>query len=237
MNPEYKDAFWKAASKYRCWIAVREPNPFSYRWIGEPNHTPKPVCCKAKTADNGSHPFAGLVVDPNICKDAFRDTTAAMKSWDEAFPNGPKGPYVVSTTRAHRGKLMYSGPKTKYACGAFLHSDFDLMTVVPVDEKGSKIGSYGHVPKPQPGRDTPDYEGDAKKLDWLATQIGQTINGLLNTPVIRHGPEFLYWGLGAAASEYLIWFGPDGEYKWDKTTFYLEILDEAKGDSKSKLFH
>ena len=43
----------------------------SERFIGRAGYCPKPVIISAKTADRVGHPFAGLVVDPHVCPDAF----------------------------------------------------------------------------------------------------------------------------------------------------------------------
>ena len=224
---DMKYAFWEAAEKHSCWISLRRPNESAFQWIGQGNYIGKPASCGAKTADNGVHPFAGLVVDPRICPTAYKDQLEAIKKWNDAFPNGLPFHFWVNTFPEHKGKLMYSGDP-KYPKGAFLHADFDLMSIVPVKKDGSKIAYSGHIPEPKKGRKLPDYQGDALKLERLGKRIQSTINALVGSIVVQHGPEFLYWDIGAAPSEYLLWFGPRGECEVRQSSFYMDIKNTNK---------
>ena len=66
MRPTDKRVFLDAARQLQLWILVRRTNPASLRYIGLPGYLPKPIDCKAKTADlnQGRYRVAGLVVDP-----------------------------------------------------------------------------------------------------------------------------------------------------------------------------
>ena len=75
MRQPHKNVFFMAAQQFTCWIGLREPNELSAKWIGKPRHEPKGESCKAKTADNATHRFGGLVVDPILCPGAFRPDT------------------------------------------------------------------------------------------------------------------------------------------------------------------
>lgn len=80
MEAKHREAFFKVADDLQCWVGVREPNLFAGRWIGKPRCGPKPKSCEAKTADNRAHPFAGLVVNPVNCPQAFQADSAATNS-------------------------------------------------------------------------------------------------------------------------------------------------------------
>ena len=76
-------AFLQAAKKYSCNIGLRAPNEHQRIWVGQAGVYPKPVTCPAKTADNASHPLAGLVVSPVLQDEAFTLKTVwdALKNW------------------------------------------------------------------------------------------------------------------------------------------------------------
>jgi hypothetical protein len=64
----------------------RQTNPASWKYIGLSGYFPKPITRKAKTADTGAlpdagmprsrHDTAGLVVDPTVPKHIFRGDKA-----------------------------------------------------------------------------------------------------------------------------------------------------------------
>src|SRR5712691_4759840 len=90
MRPDHAQVFFDAARQCTCWIGLREPNPLADRWIGRPGYIPKGENCKAKTADNPTFPFAGLVVDPTTRPEAFEAETlaAAVDTWNHKFLKG-----------------------------------------------------------------------------------------------------------------------------------------------------
>ncbi len=88
------------------YILVRETNPLSLKWIGKSEtqirfgsewrviYWPKPIHCKAKTADSPDDPRGrgGLVVDPFRVPEAFRsDRPEAEKRWMD-FKSNVGGP-------------------------------------------------------------------------------------------------------------------------------------------------
>ena len=71
MPSKHVVAFQLAAARFKVWILVRRGNPESLQWIGREGYIPKPLDCKAKTADRPGTDCAGLVVDPGRRPDAF----------------------------------------------------------------------------------------------------------------------------------------------------------------------
>lgn len=79
MRDRDKTHFREAAVKFGAWILVRRINEHSMPYIGKPGYTPKPLDCKAKTADYdaGGKTLAGLVVSPTIHPGAFAEKRRA----------------------------------------------------------------------------------------------------------------------------------------------------------------
>ena len=132
MIQEHKNAFLATADQFSCWIILREPNELSDKWIGRSGYRPKRVTCSAKTADDPDHPLRGLVVNPEICPDAFtsQSYSRALRAWQDDFlTNGRYPPYY---------SCIESGPEmggVKHS-GAFIHADYDLMTISKANDEG-----------------------------------------------------------------------------------------------------
>ena len=194
MRNSHKKAFLSTAQKFSCWIGLREPNPLSDKWIGKPGGRPKSVYCKAKTADNEMHPFTGLVVDPYLCRDAFKKDTLkrAEDKWKD-FLDGTQLP--IGFTRIESGYLK---GLVKHH-GLAIYADYDIMTIKRADKNGNMTSTQGP-------------EKDIKELNTLFEKVSKEINKKLGVPMIQHGSEFQYEGLGAPEFEYILWFGPNGRF-------------------------
>lgn len=88
MCSSHKQAFRKVAQAMKVWILVRATNRSSLQYMGPawPNVVPKPLGCKAKTADAG--PKAGLVVCPELDSSAFSSEKlgGVINKWKEWAP-------------------------------------------------------------------------------------------------------------------------------------------------------
>ena len=85
MLAQHRDAFFEVATTHHCWIGLRDPNALADPWIGRQGCYPKPITCKAKTADVPGKPFSGLVVSPWILDDHFSMSRLdkARRSWEQ----------------------------------------------------------------------------------------------------------------------------------------------------------
>lgn len=187
-----KDVFFDAAERHQCWIGLREPNPLAERWIGRSGYTPKMEACKAKTADNSRHEFAGLVVDPILCKNAFKPETvkAAQETWKNKFLKGDMLPvgFTRDTKGSQKGLVKYNGQA--------IYADFDLMAVNRSNENGDFVPT------------TLQEETD------LFNAIAPLLNKGFGSQMIQHGAEFMWeGGVGARESEYVYWFGPGRRFQ------------------------
>jgi hypothetical protein len=84
-----------AAKKFQVRLVLRQTNRASWEFVGRTEYFPKPITCKAKTADTNAeggaglprarYETAGLVVDPNVHKNVFEPGKAAgaLELWDE----------------------------------------------------------------------------------------------------------------------------------------------------------
>lgn len=189
MQQRHRDVFFAVADANRCWIGVREPNDLADRWIGRPGYIPKPVTCKAKTADNPTHRLAGLVVDPTLEPGAFRAESllGAQESWRRFAPGG-RLPVLFTRvdSGADKGVLKLNGSS--------IHADYDLMALLLADPAGGRKATS------QP---------EAKVL---YDKVAPALNRGFGSPMIQHGPEMAYEGMGARASEQIWWFGPRRQF-------------------------
>lgn len=191
MHPQHKEIFFAVASQLNCWIGLREPNELSDQWVGKEGYIPKPVSCKAKTADAAGHPFAGLVVSPVICEEAFKlqSQITAIEKWKEFAPANqlPAG-YTCEKEGREKGLVKLHG------CA--IHADYDLMVVC-------RTGSDGEI-----GFTT------LEEQKMLFTKAASMLNQRLGSPMIQHGAEFMWdGGVGARESEQVYFFGTGRRFR------------------------
>lgn len=152
MRPQDERVFEKAARTFHVWLVVRQTNPASWKYIGLSGCFPKPITCKAKTADTdalseagmprGRYDTAGLVVDPTVHKHIFRGDKAikardlwkdfksehlAVKGTDHAVDGDPRSP--------HYGCVKYKGK--------YLHGDCDLYDIIVVGHERAILAVVG----------------------------------------------------------------------------------------------
>ena len=209
MRESHRQIFHQVAQELQCWIGVREPNPLADKWMGTNGCVPKMSRCKAKTADNADFQYAGLVVDPTICEEAFKATSlqAALNSWRKLliplmqFKTGRE--LVIPRPGQERSCLpvgftkIETGPQQGLVQfnDSFIHSDYDLMAVNRSNESGEFL------------------QTSRSEQAALYEKAGPMLNRGLGTPMVQHGPE-LDWdqGVGAKEFEMIFWFGPGNRF-------------------------
>jgi len=206
MRPQDERVFEKAASTFHVWLVVRQTNPASWKYIGLSGYFPKPITCKAKTADTDALPdvgmprsrydTAGLVVDPTVHKHIFRGDKAmkARDLWND-FKNehlAVKGSgYAVDgdPRSPHYGCVKYKGK--------YLHGDYDLYDIIVVGHERANVAVVGErdgVPDFRPAHLFP---------------IEDFINGRIGAEMVHHGGQFQY---SEHTNETVQIFGPNGEF-------------------------
>lgn len=170
--------FAQVAKDEKVWILVRATNIHSLRYIGKTGFLPKPVDCKAKTADQGGAK-AGLVVSPRLDGEAFSEDRLekAKKSWgDFAGEKGdsmPSGYSVEKTPGPMFGCLKYND--------CFLHGDYDLYDVI---DPNDPLGSVRLIKRV---RDK-DVSYSPKSL-----RVQRALNAKFPSRMVQHGDQ-LSWG-------------------------------------------
>lgn len=167
--------FLDAAQKFNVWILVRQTNLDSLRYVGKPGFAPKPIECKAKTADRGD--ISGLVVDPSARRDAFSPLRlpAAEKSWKEfQVVLGSRAGWAVRDRAGdpYRGCVTYKG--------CLIHADYDLKDVIDADNFPRAMALHGEL------------HGQHHKVSPEYLRVRNYINGRLGVPMIQHGASAQY---------------------------------------------
>lgn len=157
MPSKHVVAFQLAAAKFKVWILVRRGNPESLQWIGKDGYVPKPLDCKAKTADRPGTDCAGLVTDPIRRPDAFLSDKLkkARDEWTkfekqiyifdrenlqrnhEADRVGKHYTLQLDKTKKHYGCVMFKPVFRAHA--DFLHADYDLYAIVSAADPAANI--------------------------------------------------------------------------------------------------
>ena len=168
MKPEHVRVFLQAAKAHSVVILVRRTNPESIKYMGRAGYVPKPIDCKAKTAQsdvmiNGKlRKTAGLVVNPQLpgFSSAFqsaRKLNDAKKCWEDLEPNVSKLVYNArganTSTYLHRDKRFFvqmDPGHEHFGCvmisetglvsnGSYIHGDYDLYGIVPVEDPQNNV--------------------------------------------------------------------------------------------------
>jgi len=199
------------ATTLQYYVLVRRVNPESYKYMdpdmsartlrydgrGQPvriRYVPKPMSCKAKTADRSEDPYewAGLAVDPERCKGAFTKPEAKPKvaaAWAEfeKVLGAAGSAYSVDTDPASR---HYGCVKLK---DAYIHGDYDLWDVV--DPLRPEVNRY-------------EFTAEHGMLSSEASLVMKRVNELLGRDMVQHGGEAQYGGFSEQPIDV---YGPDGE--------------------------
>lgn len=248
MIASHVKVFLNAAEELSCKILVRETNRLMNRWIDKPaaGHCciPKPVECKAKTADNELSQLGGLVVDPTLVPDAFKDARAAEKTWFSFTKLTQDGTRVLPSCfdvvqhGAFRGAVIYRNSE-RYPGSAFIHSDYDLMAVVEMRNKGSDglsaVSRHYQVTGSDRRKDlSHNRNSDLKHILNLESEVEKYVNKHIGIPMIQHGSEFTYWDVGAASRENVLCFEPGNKLSLTESSFPGADLHQRSDESRAQ---
>lgn len=198
MRPSDKRVFAQVAHDLGLWILVRRTNPASLKYIGRPGYVPKPIDCKAKTADRdvGRWQLAGLVADPTLCPEAFgaAKLVKARNIWTtfslEQNIGRPGARYAVITDKLNR----HFGAVTLQ--GSFIHGDYDLYDIVDPEQAQRNLAAV-ESSAGQPHMRGPNLY-----------KVMNAVNAQIGSPVVQHGGEMQYTDHSEQAIDV---FGPEGE--------------------------
>ncbi|HTZ58670.1 MAG TPA: hypothetical protein VMB49_11255 [Acidobacteriaceae bacterium] len=198
--------FFDAAKNFNVWLVLRQTNRESLKYIGLSRYFPKPITCKAKTADYDPAPgtaatrirytTAGLVVDPTVHRNVFsggKTATQVVALWTNfksEYLNSKGSDYSIDRDAAsvHFGCVQYKG--------RYLHSDYDLYDIIVVGHERANLALVGE-------RDgAPDF-----RPPRLAA-LERFINSRIGSQMIQHGGQFQF---SEHTNDTVEVFGPKGE--------------------------
>jgi len=194
MRTNDKRIFLDAARHFQAWILVRRTNRASLEYIGKPGFVPKPINCKAKTADEnlGRYLLAGLVIDPTGREAAFKPERYqnALKCWKETQQLlGKVFTLDQDASSVHCGCLMLQRN--------YIHGDYDLYDIIDITQAHRNLAA-AEVLLGQPHRRGPKV---------LAVQ--EFVNSRIGSPMLQHGADAQF--LSEHRSEPIDALGPEGE--------------------------
>ena len=205
MRPQDERVFAEAAKKFQVWLIVRQTNPASWKYIGLSRYFPKPITCKAKTADLDGQPgsgkprshytTAGLVVDPSLWNNVFLGDkrASALKLWNEFKADQldvKDSGYAVDRDRNshHYGCVLYNGK--------YLHGDYDLYDIIVVGHERANLAVVG----------TRDGARDFRPARLFPVE--DFVNGRIGAEMVHHGGQFQF---SEHTNDIVEIFGPTGE--------------------------
>ncbi len=148
-----KKIFLQVAQELKLWILVRRTNLASLQYIGRAGYAPKPIDCKAKTADQNVGPslLAGLVVDPTEQPLAFSPSKRekAIVEWRKHGHEMLASGYAVEKNNPITRGLVKRD-------GSFLHGDYDLYDIVDPEAASRNLAAVESLlgqPHPSPTND------------------------------------------------------------------------------------
>jgi hypothetical protein len=205
MRPQDERVFADAAKKFQVWLIVRQTNPASWKYIGLSRYFPKPITCKAKTADidafagpgmpRARYDTAGLVVDASVHRNVFSGGKIgkAMDLWNDfktEYLNVKGSGYTVDrdSKSRHYGCVQYN---SKY-----LHGDYDLYDIIVVGHERANLAVVG----------TRDGASDFRPARLFPVE--DFVNGRIGAEMVHHGGQFQF---SEHTNDIVEIFGPNGE--------------------------
>lgn len=198
MRPQDERVFEEAARTIGVWILVRRTKPAALAYIGLPGYVPKPIHCKAKTADRDLAPqkLAGLVTSLRIHPRAFDLAGAARAACEDLWANferehlHPGSPFTLDTNRASR----------HYGCvqlnGKYIHADYDLYDIILPEQAFRNLAAVEQM------------LGQAHRRGPKFFEVRNFINRRIGVEMIQHGGSAQYEDHSGQSIDL---FGPGGE--------------------------
>ena len=188
-----KQKFAATAAKIGVWVLVRGANPKSLDYIGRGDCVPKPVDCKAKTAQLGFN--AGLVMSPEDAPSAFEDIANVKLAWKTKFSplkfSPRKDHYSIEQTGVRKGCVKLDGK--------YIYGDYDLKAVVVPGHESATVALVTELHGVQNVRRGPKFY-----------EVQSEVNRAIGVEMVQHGADDEFTG---HADESIFVFGPVGQYE------------------------
>lgn len=200
VRAEDQSIFAQVAQQMHVWILVRGTNKASLKFIGRKGFLPKPVECKAKTADQGGEK-AGLVVCPLLDRDAFsagKKTEKALAEWTKFA--GEKWTAGAPSTGLPPGFDIDMARGPHFGCvrknSQYLHGDYDLYDVVDPEDPAGETRVEKLV------------NGVAVSYSARSLAAQQALNAKFVSNMVQHG-DHLSWN--DHTDDLIVAYGPEAE--------------------------
>ena len=195
MRPEDKRVFLQAARELGLWLLVRRTNRASLQYVGRSGYCPKPIDCKAKSAefDVDRYRLAGLVVDPTLQPKAFSPgkLQKALQFWNDY------GPAMLASGRYSVDQNPDQPTYGLVRLGTeFLHGDYDLYDIIDPEQAQRNLAAVESM------------LGQAHRRGPNFYRVQSFINQGIGVPMIQHGGEMQYTDHSDQSIDV---FGPKGE--------------------------
>jgi hypothetical protein len=199
------------------------------QYVGRSGYIPKPIECKAKTADTdvGQYRIAGLVIDPGRHPgSAFQGSKhgRAVECW-QGFaaehgigPTGRSGgPYAVDLDKSsqHYGCVTLNG--------RYIHGDYDLYDIILLSHPRGNLAAV----------ETLRGQRNMRGPRW--TPIMRYINQRIHSDMVQHGGQAQY---ADHSDEIVDGFGPHGDHitllneqairSWYRDKFQRAVIDTSQ---------
>jgi len=189
MRDKDREVFKDVAREKNVWLLARLTNPKSLQWadeknFGNDNYIPKPISCKAKTANHDTdtrYQIAGLVADPYHHCGRFNKPNEAMKYWDE-FRTAHLAQDYQQTGLGRNGYSVDIDPASRhYFCaqrhGKYIHADYDLLDIIDAED-------------PQTNTIIRDFlDGAQHSYNPRFPEIQRALNARMDAPMVQHAGE------------------------------------------------
>jgi len=212
MRDKDREIFKNVAREKNVWLLARLTNPKSLKWAdeklrGNDNYIPKPISCKAKTANHDNdtrYQIAGLVADPYHHCDKFDRPDDARKYWDE-FSTAHLAQDYEQTGMGRDGYSVDVNPNSPhYFCaqrdGKYIHADYDLLDII--DAENPRVNEIIESL----------LDGARHNYNPRFPEIQRVLNTRMDTPMVQHGGEAQFTFLSEQPIHvFFPLFGPNGE--------------------------
>lgn len=179
MRDQDRIVFAQASKQLKLWILVRITNKESLKYIGQNGFVPKPIECKAKTADIDlpQAQLAGLVANPIICRRSFIPSGMAKRLglWQDfsleqhVNQKGSRYTFVTDPASPRYGAVQLNG--------CFIHGDYDLYDVVDPNRPKGNLGAVEELNGVQHVRGANFFKVQAY------------VNQAIGIPMVQHSGE------------------------------------------------
>jgi hypothetical protein len=186
-----QEIFRDTARDQNVWLLVRLTNPQSLKWAGEDNYLPKPISCKAKTANiidtDARYKIAGLVADPYKHGNNFKKPHDAREDWDKFSAAHLDQDYRQTGNGRDGYSVDIDSKSVHYFCakryGKYIHSDYDLLDII--DAENPRMNEIIEE----------ILDGARHAYNPRFPDIQRILNTRMDTPMVQHAGEAQFTGL------------------------------------------